>query len=62
MAVLFAVSFIQEKNSTVTLRQILDQKHFLVRYLLILIGILSLLVFGIYGPNFEPSAFVYMQF
>jgi len=62
MLTMFVVSFLQERNSATTLRQILDQKHFLVRYTLILVGILVLLVFGIYGPEFEPSAFVYMQF
>ena len=62
MAVLFAVSLIQERNSDTTLRQILDRKHFLVRYVLILLAVLVLLVFGIYGAGYDPAAFVYMQF
>lgn len=60
--VLFAVSYIQERNSTTTLRCILDKKHFLVRYVLILLAVLVLLVFGIYGAGYDPAAFVYMQF
>lgn len=61
-AVMFAVSLVQERNPDTTLRCILDRKPFIVRYLLILVGILVLLVFGIYGPGFNPAEFVYMQF
>lgn len=62
MMVLFSVSLVQERNSDTTLRQILDRKPFFVRYLLILLAILVLLVFGIYGAGYDPAAFVYMQF
>jgi len=60
--VMFVVSLIQEKNPDTSLRRLLDQKPFILRYILILIGILVLLVFGIYGPGFDPAEFVYMQF
>ena len=60
--VMFFVSLIQEKNPDTTLRQLLDRKPFILRYLLILAAILVLLVFGIYGPGFNPAEFVYMQF
>ena len=61
-AVMFAVSLVQERNPDTGLRHMLDRKPFLVRYVLILAGILVLLVFGIYGPGFDPAEFVYMQF
>lgn len=60
--VMFFVSLIQEKNPDTTLRQLLDRKPFILRYLLILVAIMVLLVFGIYGPGFNPAEFVYMQF
>jgi len=59
---LFLVSLVQERNSDTTIRQMLDEKHFAVRYVFLLTGLLALLVFGIYGPGFDPTAFVYMQF
>ncbi|MBQ3011072.1 MAG: MBOAT family protein [Oscillospiraceae bacterium] len=59
---LFVISVIQERNSHTTIRQMLDEQHFAVRYIFLLTGILALLVFGIYGPGFDPTAFVYMQF
>lgn len=62
VAIMFLVSLIQEKNQDKSLRQILDQKPFILRYLLILVAIIVLLVFGIYGPGFNPAEFVYMQF
>ena len=62
MMVLFSVSLVQERNSDTTLRHILDRKPFFVRYLLILLAILVLLVFGIYGAGYDPAAFVYMHF
>ena len=60
--VMFIVSLIQEKNPDTTLRCMLDRKPFILRYLLILVGIIVLLIFGIYGPGFNPAEFVYMQF
>jgi len=60
--VLFAVSFVQEKHPDKSLRVMFDNKPFLVRYLLLLIGITMIMHFGIYGPLFDPAAFVYMQF
>ena len=59
---LFLVSLVQETHSDTTIRQMLDERHFAVRYVFLLTGLLALLVFGIYGPGFDPTAFVYMQF
>ena len=39
----------------------LDEKPFLVRYLVLLVGLAMLIIFGIYGPGFDAAAFVYMQ-
>lgn len=59
---LFCISLIQEKHADTSLRIMLDRKPFMVRYWMLLIGILALLVFGVYGPGYDPADFVYMQF
>lgn len=61
-AVLFAVSLIQERNEGKSVRVMLDEKPFFLRYGLWIVGILTLIFFGIYGPGYDPAEFVYMQF
>lgn len=60
--ILFVTSLIQERNDGTTIRAILDRKPFLLRFAVILAGIMMILVFGIYGPEFAAAEFVYMQF
>ena len=60
--VLLVVSLIQEKHPDTTLRVMLDEKPFLIRYLVLLAGLAMLIIFGIYGPGYDAAAFVYMQF
>lgn len=62
MIVVFAASVIQEKHSSTTIREMLDKKSFALRGLVIFAGLMFVLVFGIYGPGYDPAAFVYMQF
>lgn len=62
MIVVFAASVIQEKHSSTTIREMLDRKPFALRGLVIFAGLMLVLVFGIYGPGYDPAAFVYMQF
>lgn len=62
MIVVFAASVIQEKHSSTTIREMLDKKSFALRGLVIFAGLMLVLVFGIYGPGYDPAAFVYMQF
>ena len=59
---LFCISIIQERHSDTSIRLMLDKKPFVWRYALLFIGIMYLLVFGVYGPGFDPAEFVYMQF
>lgn len=62
MIVVFAASVIQERYSSTTIREMLDKKSFALRGLVIFAGLMLVLVFGIYGPGYDPAAFVYMQF
>lgn len=60
--VLFCVSLVQERNSGTTIRAMLDQKPFAVRWLAVYTGVLLLIIFGVYGSGYNPADFVYMQF
>lgn len=60
--VLFTVSVIQEKHSEESLRVMLDKRSAVIRLGLIIMCICFILVFGIYGPGYDPAEFVYMQF
>lgn len=62
MIVVFVASVIQERHSSTTIREMLDRKPFALRYMLLFAGVMLILVFGIYGPGYDPAAFVYMQF
>lgn len=62
MIVVLVASVIQEKHSSTTIREMLDKKSFALRGLVIFAGLMLVLVFGIYGPGYDPAAFVYMQF
>lgn len=59
---LFAVSLIQETHEGTTVRQMLDERPFALRFAVILGGIMLVLLFGAYGPGFSVAEFVYMQF
>lgn len=56
------VDVYHERNGIHSLRQALDTKPFIIRYLLILGCLLVILYYGVWGPSFGASAFVYMQF
>lgn len=62
MIVVFVASVIQERHSSTTIREMLDKKPFALRGFVIFAGLMLVLVFGIYGPGYDPAAFVYMQF
>lgn len=62
LIVVFVASVIQERHSSTTIREMLDKKSFALRGFVIFAGVMLVLVFGIYGPGYDPAAFVYMQF
>ena len=59
---LYIVGVIRERNPNTPLRELLDQRLFITRWLLIFLCIVSILVFGIYGPGYSAAEFAYMQF
>ena len=57
--VLWIVDVMQEKQP---LREALSHKKLVIRWLVILIGIFAVIIFGIYGPGYNASAFIYEKF
>ena len=60
--IIFTASVIQERNPSTTIREMLDKKPFILRFSLIFLGIMAVIVYGIYGSGYNPADFVYMQF
>lgn len=58
--VLFAVDFVNKRG--VIVRRRLIAKPFWIQYLVALIGVFSVMIFGIYGMGYDASTFIYMQF
>ena len=59
---MFAVGVFHERTGNASIRKLLDTKPFLVRYALILLCLLYVLYYGVWGPGYAASDFVYMQF
>ncbi len=59
-AALLSIDLVHERGSTLTAW--LDRRPMLVRGLLMLLGILAVVVFGVWGPGYDASAFIYFQF
>lgn len=57
--VLWAVSILQKKGSV---RDQVASCNVVFRWAIYYIAIFAVLIFGIYGPGYDASAFVYMQF
>ena len=62
VVIIWAVSMIQEKHSDTTIREMLDKKPFVLRWLVFFFLIMAVIIFGIYGSGYAASDFVYMQF
>lgn len=57
--ILLLVDIIQERTPV---RELLSKQNTVFRYAVIMCGIFVVLVFGIYGPQFDASQFIYEQF
>ena len=62
IVLVFIVSLIQERNDKTTIRELLDKKPFALRWLAVFAGVVTVVVFGVYGSGFNAADFVYMQF
>lgn len=59
LIILFVVDIMQEKGSV---REKIAHKKVYIRWAIYILGFLSIILFGIYGPGYNQSQFVYMQF
>lgn len=57
--VLWCVSMLQERGSV---REGIERSNIVFRWAIYYIGIFAILIFGIYGPGYDASSFVYMKF
>ena len=56
---LLLVSLRQERGSV---RDAIDARGTVVRWGVIIIGILAVIIFGVYGAGYDASRFIYMQY
>ena len=57
--VLWVVDMLQERMK---IRDALAKQNIVFRWIIIYIGIFSVIIFGIYGPGYNASGFIYQQF
>jgi hypothetical protein len=60
--VLTAANFFQYRNPRESVRAVVARQNLVFRYIFYLIALFSVLIFGIYGPDYNPQAFIYFQF
>ncbi len=60
--VVLIASIIQEKHPDTDIRHMIDKKPYAFRYVFLYLGVMSVIIFGIYGSGYNAADFVYMQF
>lgn len=58
--IMLIVDFLQERNYHI--RKEIEKRNVLVRWIIYYCGIFSVILFGIYGKDYNPSSFIYGQF
>ena len=58
--VLFLVDYVHEKG--IHIRETIAKQHIVFRWLIYYAAILAILIFGIYGPAYNASSFIYGNF
>ena len=44
------------------MRSVIEKQHCLCQVAVVALGVLTVLLLGVYGPGFEASNFIYSQF
>ncbi len=57
--ILWYADMLQEK---ISIRETLAKQNIIFRWMIILAGIFAVIIFGLHGPGFEASSFIYEQF
>ena len=50
------------KYKQIKVRSIIEKQHWLCQVAVVVLGVLAVLLLGVYGPGFEASNFIYSQF
>ena len=58
--VIFAADVCKYKR--IKVRSVIEKKHWLCQVAVVALGVLTVLLLGVYGPGFEASNFIYSQF
>lgn len=58
--ILFIADFCKKQG--IVIRKVLMQQHVFVRCLALIVALVFILVFGVWGPAYDASAFIYFQF
>ncbi len=59
MLVLLLVDALQER---IEIREMLAKENLVFRWIIVLLGLFSVIIFGMYGPDYNASDFIYQQF
>lgn len=60
LIIMLVVDFLQEKNYHI--REEIGKRNVVLRWSIYYAGIFSIIIFGIYGKDYNPSTFIYGQF
>ena len=55
-------SILQERKDVESPGALVDGKNAVLQWAVIFVGLVLVIIFGSYGPGYDPADFVYMQF
>lgn len=62
LAALVVLAVVDTLRQRIDLKAVLDRRNIAVRYAVYYVMIFTILIFGIYGPEFNAASFIYFQF
>ena len=60
IVIMIVVSVLKERG--VSIRESISRMHIVVRWTIYIVAFYSIVIFGIYGPGYDASAFAYIGF
>ncbi len=60
IVILAIVDIIQEKG--VKIRETIARQNIIIRWVIYYAGIFSIIIFGMYGPGYDATSFIYQRF
>ena len=59
---LLLVLFVSNMQERTSIRDEIDRRGTVFRWALMMAGIISVIVFGVYGAGYDAAKFIYMQY